>query len=70
MVNKQAAQKSDRVGFNLKEFRVLEINKQYQIKISNMFAALENLYNSKHIKRAWENNRETIKISVNENLGL
>jgi hypothetical protein len=43
MVHKQTAQKSDGVGFNLKEFRVLEIKKQYQIKILNRFAALENL---------------------------
>ena len=70
MVNKQAAQKSDGVGFNLEKFRVLLIKKQYQIKISNRFAPLENLYDSKHIKGAWENNRKTIKISVKENLGL
>jgi hypothetical protein len=70
MVNKQVAQKSDGVGFNLKKFRVFAIKKQYQIKISNRFAALVNLYDSKCIKRAWENNRKTIKISVTENLGL
>ena len=33
MLNKQAAQKSDRGRFNFKEFRALEIKKQYQIKI-------------------------------------
>jgi hypothetical protein len=70
MVNKQAAQKSDVAGFNLSKFRVLEIKKQYQIKISNRSAALENLFDSKHTKRVWENNRKTIKISVKENLGL
>ena len=70
MVNKQTAQKSDGVGFNLKEFRVLEIKKQYQIKILNRFAALENLYDSKHIKRAWKNNRKTTEITVKEILGL
>ena len=29
--------------------------KQYQIKISNRFAALENLSDSEDINRAWEN---------------
>jgi hypothetical protein len=60
MVNKQVAQKSDWVGFNLKQFRVLEIKEYFQIKISNRFVALENLYDSKHNKRAWESNRKTI----------
>jgi hypothetical protein len=70
MVNKQGAQECYGVGFNLKQFRVLEIKEHFQIKISNRFAALENLYDSKHNKRAWESNRKTIKISVKENLGL
>ena len=33
----------------------LQVIKQYQIKISNMFAALENLNDSKNRNRAWEN---------------
>jgi hypothetical protein len=35
--------------------------KQYQIKISNRFAALENLNVSENINRAWENIQENIK---------
>jgi hypothetical protein len=42
-VIKQAAQKFDAEGFNLKKLSDLEVRKQYQIKISNKFAALENL---------------------------
>jgi len=43
---------------------------QYQIEISNRFAALENLRGSKDINRAWENNNENIKTSTKKSLGL
>ena len=33
----------------------LEVRKEYQIKIKNRFAALENLGDDKDINRAWEN---------------
>jgi hypothetical protein len=39
--------------FNLKKLSELEVRKQYQIKISNSFAALENLNVSEAINRAW-----------------
>ena len=42
----------------------LEVRKQYQIKISNRFAALENLSDSEDINRAWENIKENIKTSA------
>jgi len=42
----------------------------YQIKISNRFAALENLSDSEDTQRAWENIKENIKISAKERLGL
>jgi hypothetical protein len=48
----------------------LEVRKQYQIKLSNMFAALENLNVIEDINRAWENIKESIKISAKESLGL
>jgi hypothetical protein len=35
--------------------------KQYQIKISNRFAALEIFSDNKDIKRAFENTKENIK---------
>jgi hypothetical protein len=41
-VIKQAAQKFDAESFNLKKLSKLEVRKQYQIQISNRFAALEN----------------------------
>jgi hypothetical protein len=42
-VNKQEAHKFDVERFNLKKRNELEVRKQYQIKVSNRFSALENL---------------------------
>jgi hypothetical protein len=69
-VSKQAAQKFDAERFNLKKLSELEVRKQYQLKISNRFAALENLNFTEDINRAWENIKENIKISAQESLGL
>jgi hypothetical protein len=43
---------------------------QKQIKITNRFAALENLNGDEDIKRAWESIKEYIKTSAEEILGL
>jgi hypothetical protein len=69
-VSKQAAQTFDAERFNLKKLSELEVRKQYRIKISNRFAALENLNVSEDINRAWENIKENIKLSAQESLGL
>jgi hypothetical protein len=53
--SQQAAQKLDVGRFNLRKLCELEVRKENQIKISNRFAALENLHVSKDINRAWEN---------------
>jgi hypothetical protein len=42
-IGKQVAQKLEVERFTLKHLSELEVREQYQIKISNMFAALENL---------------------------
>jgi len=42
-VRKKAAQKSDGGRFNLRKLNDLEVRKQYQIEITNRFAALENV---------------------------
>ena len=65
-VCKQGAQKLDEERCNLKKESELEVRKQYMIKISNRFAALENLNDSKDINRTWEIIKETIKISAKE----
>ena len=49
VVIKQAAQKSDAEGFNLRKLSELMVRKQYQIKMSDRFAALENLNVSEDI---------------------
>jgi len=53
-VSKQAARKSDVERFNLRKLNELEVRKWYQIKISNRFAAWENLNDVEDINRAWE----------------
>ena len=44
--------------FSLRKLNELEVRKQYQIKISDSFTALENLSNREDINRAWENIKE------------
>ena len=41
-VSKQAALKFDVERFNLRKLNMLEVRKQFQIEITNRFAALEN----------------------------
>ena len=69
-VRKQAAQKPDVERFNIRKLNELEVRKQYQIEISNWFAALENLSDGEDINRAWENITENIRTSTKESLGL
>ena len=59
-VSKQAAQKFDLERFILRKLNELEVMKQYQIEITNSFAALENLSDSDDINRVWENIKENI----------
>ena len=45
---------------------LLEIGKQYQIKISNTSTPLENLNASEDLKRAWKNTQENMKTTATE----
>jgi len=56
--------------FKLRKLSELEVRKQYQIKITNRFAALENLNDSEDIKRTSKNIKENIKTAPKETLGL
>jgi hypothetical protein len=47
-----------------------EAKKRYQIKISNSFAALENLNDNEDINRAFGNIKENIRTLANDSLGL
>ena len=69
-VSKQAAQKLDGERFNLRKLKDLEVKKQYQNEITNRFAALGNISDDGDINRAWENIKESIKISAKESLRL
>jgi hypothetical protein len=60
-INKQLAQNSEVERYNLRKLNELEVRKEYQIEISNRFAALENLSDSEDINRAWKNIKRNIK---------
>ena len=69
-VSKQAAQRFDGEIFHLQKLNELEVRKQYQIEITNWFAALDNLSDDEDINKAWKNIKENIKSSAEESLGL
>jgi len=51
VVSKPAAQRFDGERFNLRKLNELEFRKQYQIEITNRFAALENLSDDENTNR-------------------
>jgi hypothetical protein len=69
-VSKRAMQKFDMEKFNLKKLDEVESKEQYQVEISNRFAALEKLDNDVDINRAWEIIRENIKIPAKASVGF
>ena len=56
--------------FYFRTISELEVRKQYQIKITNWFPALENLSDEEDINRAWEKIKGNAKISAKDGLGL
>ena len=54
-VGKQAARRFDRQRFNLRKLNEPQVREQYQIEITNRFAALENLSDDEDVNRTWEN---------------
>jgi len=69
-VGTQAAERFDSQRFKLRKLNEPEVREQYQIEITNRFAALENLNDDKDVDRTSENIKENIQTSVNESLGL
>ena len=69
-VGKQAAQRFDRQRFNLRKLNEPEVREQYQIEITNRFAALENLNDDEDINRTRENIKQNNQTSAKEILGL
>jgi len=53
-VSKQVAQIFCVERFNLRKLTELDVRKNYRMKISNRFAAMENLNDCKDISRSWE----------------
>jgi DNA repair ATPase RecN len=68
-VTKGAAQETDTERFNLKKLNEGDVKEQYQVKIRNKSAALENLEANRDLNRACDNIRENMKISAQESLG-
>ena len=64
LVSKQAAQMFDVKRFNFKKLRELEVRREYHNKMPHRFAALENLNNNGDVYTAWEDIKESIKISA------
>ena len=56
--------------FNLGKLSELVVRTQYKSKISNSFAAFENVNESEDINRAWRNIKGNIKTSAKRSLGL
>jgi len=69
-VGKQATQRFDRQRFNLRDLNEPEVREQYQIEITNKFAALENMNENENINRTWKNIKENILTSAQESLVL
>jgi hypothetical protein len=55
--------------FNLQKLNKVEGKEKYCVKVSNRFAALEDLDAKVEINAVWITIRENIKISVKESLG-
>jgi hypothetical protein len=49
--------------FNLKKLSEMEVGKQYQIELSNRFAAWENFSDREDINSAWENYKRIPNLS-------
>jgi len=54
-VSETTAQRFDGERFTLRKLYELQVRKQYEIEITNRFAALRNLSDSKDKNKAWEN---------------
>ena len=60
-MGKQAAQRFDRPRLNLRKLNEREVREQYQIKITNRFAALENMNDYEDVNTTCENIKGNIK---------
>jgi hypothetical protein len=63
-VNKQGLRKFHMEMFNLKKLHEVEGKEKYHVRVSNRFAALQDLDSEVEINTVWEMIRENIKISA------
>jgi hypothetical protein len=68
-VNKKGSHKFHLERYNLMKLNDVEGKEKYRVKVSNRFAALENLDAEVEINIIWETIRENTKISEKERLG-
>jgi hypothetical protein len=68
-VNKQRSERFDLERFSLKKLSDVESKEQYRVRVSNRFAALEDLDAEVEINSAWEMVRERIKVSIKKSMG-
>jgi len=64
-VSIQAAQKFDGERFIVKNLNEFEVRKQYQMEITNRYAAMRNLWDDKDTNRVWGDIKKNIKTSTN-----
>jgi hypothetical protein len=69
-VSKQAAHKFYLDRFNIMYLNELNVRREYQIRMSNRFATVENLNDSTDINSAWGNIEENVKSSAKNTLVL
>ena len=60
-VGKQTAQRFDRQRFNLMKLNDSEVREEYQIDVTNKFAALKNSDDDEDVNRTWENIKDNIQ---------
>jgi hypothetical protein len=63
-VSKQAERKFDGQRFKLRNLNELEFRKQYQIEITNRFAALENLSDGEDVNRGGRTLKRISKLQL------
>jgi hypothetical protein len=69
LVSKRATPEFDMERFNLKKLNAVDGKELYQVKNSNRFATLENLYDDLDNNRVWNTVGENIKFSAKQSLG-
>jgi len=69
-VGKQVAQRFDRQRFNWRKLNAPEVREQYQIEITNSFAALEKVNEEEDVNRTWEHIKENRQNTAKESLRL